>query len=159
MNRRIVIPGALLLVGVAVAFGFDWKFFMLTGHFTPKRIVDELKSPIVVTGFNDLGLQTSDGRTISLPGVANVIPPASVIKDVKEHGVEISSDGTIFALVRVHHWCGNDPVRFHLARVDLSSVLLLLGQREQSGVTEYGIDPGLWRMAEIPHQELKEILH
>jgi hypothetical protein len=50
-------------------------------------------------------------------------------------------------------------VRFHLARLDLSSLLLVLDEQKQSRTTEYGIDPGVYGMATIPHQELKELIY
>ena len=100
----------------------------------------------------------ADGRTLALPGVSKVIAPASVAKDITENGVEVRPDGTVYALVRVHHWCGNDPVRFQLGRVDLSSLLLLLGEGEHAMVSKYGVDPGLFGMASLPHNELKDSL-
>ena len=103
-----------------------------------------------------LGL-AADGKIIRLPGVSNVVAPDSVIKDIKEHGVEVQSNGTVYALIRVHHWCGNDPVRFHLARLDLSSLLLVLGEPEHARATEYGIDSGVYGMATIPHQDVEEL--
>ena len=31
-------------------------------------------------------------------------------------GVELAPDGRVYGLVRIHHWCGNDPVQTHIAR-------------------------------------------
>ena len=39
--------------------------------------------------------------------------------------------GDVVGLVRVHHWCGNDPVGEHIARVDLSLMLTFLQQGER----------------------------
>jgi hypothetical protein len=43
-----------------------------------------------------------------------------------KRGVEIAPDGRVYGLVRVHHWCGNDPVREHIARVDLADAMMFL---------------------------------
>ena len=161
MKPWFIVGGLLVVLGIAVAFTVDWRFYMLTGHFTPQRIVDSLSSPVVIVSVNEGGLQTLDGRTLPLPGISKVLAPASVAKDVIEHGVEVQPDGTIYALVRVHHWCGNDPVRFHLARIDLSSLLLVLEELAAHGhppdSDPYGVDPGLTGMAGLPHEELKEL--
>lgn len=129
---------------------------MLTGHFTPKEIIETLNSPVAITSINENGLKTANGKMIPVPGVSKTAIPASVATDVLQHGVEVQQDGTIHALVRIHHWCGNDPVRYHLARVDLSSLLLVVNE-EHSRVSEYGIDPGAYGMATLPRQKLKEI--
>jgi hypothetical protein len=159
MKRQLIITGIVLALGIAVVFGLDWHFFWLTGRFTPKKIVETLTRPVAIVSVRETGLRAADSRMIPLPGVPKVVTPASVTEDIIEHGVEIQPDGTIFALIRVHHWCGNDPVRFHLARLDLSSLLLLLGEEKQSLVSEYGIDPGVCGMATIPHQEIEKLLH
>jgi hypothetical protein len=158
MKRPWIVGALVLVVGTIIVFGLDWHFFMLTGRFTPRKIVDVLSAPVAITAVTPSGLRTVDGSALPLPVISNLVVPPSVSKDVIEHGVEISPDGTISALVRVHHWCGNDPVRFHLGRVDLSSLLLLLSDSRWSRVSDYGIDPGLFKMASIPYRELKTIL-
>ena len=44
----------------------------------------------------------------------------------------IASDGRVFGLVRVHHWCGNDPVREHISRVNIAELLKFLREGESS---------------------------
>lgn len=89
------------------------------GFFT-KRIIETLSEPVQVDGWTTNGLQTSDGRTIALPGVANLPAELPGLSAATEQGIEIQPDGRVFGLIRIHHWCGNDPVREHVARVDLS---------------------------------------
>ena len=62
-----------------------------------------------------------------------VVSPA--ITELTKQGVEIASNGHLFGLVRVHHWCGNDPVREDVARVDLTDALqyLRVGQSDVPG--------------------------
>lgn len=159
MKRRAIIITVIVGLGVLVVFGLDWHFFMLTGRFTPKKIVDTLSARVSIASVGDSGLMTQDGRIIRLPGVSNIVAPASVARDITEHGVEVQLDGTVYALIRVHHWCGNDPVRFHLARLDLSSLFLVLGEQKQARTTEYGINPGVYGMATIRHEDLKELIY
>lgn len=46
--------------------------------------------------------------------------------EATKRGVEVGVDGRILGLVRTHHWCGNDPVREHIARIDLSDMMIFL---------------------------------
>jgi hypothetical protein len=47
--------------------------------------------------------------------------------------VEIRANGRVWGLVMAHHWCGNDPVREHMARVDLSDMMTFLHVGEPVG--------------------------
>jgi hypothetical protein len=158
LKRRLVIAGAIIVLGVTVAFSLDWRLFMLTGRFTHINIVEVLNSPIAVANVKEDGLLAFDGRTLPLPGVVKVLVPASVVKDILDHGVEVKPDGSIYALVRVHHWCGNDPVHVHLARVDLSSLVLILGEEAHFRASDYGIDPALLSMASHSHDEILKVI-
>ena len=65
-----------------------------------------------------------------LPGL-RLLPTSSVaLAEATKRGVEIQSDGRVWGLVSVNHWCGNDPVKEHIARVDLSDLLLFLRMGE-----------------------------
>jgi hypothetical protein len=156
MNRSAPVISAAALTIVASLFGAGYiyrenlAFCLRTGHFSPIRIIESLAAPVDVAEFTPAGLRTVDGSWISLPGASGIEPPPAVLRDVKKYGVELAPDGSVSALVRVHRSCGNDPVRFHLARVDLSSLLLLIGPGGDHGVTEYGIDPGMVSQARIP---------
>ena len=55
--------------------------------------------------------------------VAFPSPPSLVYRPIRrvlalgtKHGVEVGADGRVFGLVRVWHWCGNDPVGYHPGR-------------------------------------------
>lgn len=111
------------------------------------RRIEELRSPVAVTGWSRAGLLLADGRTVGLPGI-RALPNASAgLSQAVRRGVELGPDGRVVALVRVHHWCGNDPVRVHVARVDLAYLLLFVGEAEAAGP----LAPELrGRMAEKP---------
>ncbi|SRR6266699_3684470 len=155
MKRSLTIVAVVLVLLIAGASLLDWRFFSLTGHFFPKKIVDSLVAPVRVMAVKEDGLLTSDGRTLLPPLIARLPLSPELSKDILGNGVEMKPDGTIYALVHVHHWCGNDPVRLHLARVDLSSLLLVLQHERGFRASEFGIDPALLMVAQLPHAEAK----
>jgi hypothetical protein len=84
-----------------------WEFYRLTGCFTPQRIVETLQRPVRIGSITEEGLLTADGKFLAVPGITNLVISDPVKKDITEHGVETAPDGAIYALVRVHHWCGH----------------------------------------------------
>jgi hypothetical protein len=156
MKRWCIIGGAILALLIAGASVLDWRFFSLTGHFRPKKIVDSLNAPVRVSAINEKGLATFDGRVLLPPLVSELHVYPELGQDILTNGVELASDGSMYALVHVHHWCGNDPVRFHLARVDLSSLLLFVEHERTAKDLQFGIDPAALMMVQIPHDEMKK---
>jgi hypothetical protein len=152
MKSMFTVGAALLVIG---AFLLDWRFFSMTGHLFPKKIVDSLNAPVRIIAVKETGLVTSEGKTLVPPLIARLLLHPDLTKDILGHGVELKADGTIYVLVRVHHWCGNDPVRFHLARVDLSSLMLALEHERGFRFSEFDIDPALLMLARLPHPEVK----
>lgn len=45
-----------------------------------------------------------------------------------KQGVEVASDGHVYGLVQIWHWCGNDALRYDIRRVDLGLLLGYLGE-------------------------------
>jgi hypothetical protein len=133
-----------------------WEFYQLTGHVTPQRILETLQTPVRIGGVTEKGFLTMDGKLLLPPGITNLVISDSVKRDIIEHGVETAADGAIYALVRVHHWCGNDPVVFHLARVNLSSLLLLVADGVR--FSNYGLNPAYVAEAKQPWHETVEEL-
>jgi len=105
-------------------------FYQLTGQFFPTRKVEALHSPIGITGWSESGLRLADGRTVQLPGFRKLPPASPALTEATKRGVEIAADGRVYGLVRVHHWCGNDPVREHIARVDVADMLMFVREGE-----------------------------
>jgi hypothetical protein len=68
----------------------------------------------------------ADGRTVVLPGVSALPDDSPALREALSRGVEVRQDARILALVKIHHWCGNDPVREHVAQVDLSDMMIFL---------------------------------
>jgi len=71
-------------------------------------------------------LSLADGRTVQLPGLRSLPRDSAALSEATKRGVQVHADGRVWGLVRVHHWCGNDPVREHIARVDLSDMMTFL---------------------------------
>lgn len=116
---------ATLVAGVlAVAPRLD--FYMLTGRFSPIEKIETLQNPIAVTRWNSEGLILADGRMVQLPGLRSLPISSAALTEATKRGVEVGTDGRIRGLVSIHHWCGNDPVREHIARVDLADMMTFL---------------------------------
>jgi hypothetical protein len=97
-----------------------------------RSIIESLNSPMAVRGWSEAGLHLADGRTRQLPGFLKLPASSSALAEATKRGIEVAADGRIYGLVRVHHWCGNDPVREHIARVDLALCLEYLGEGQTS---------------------------
>lgn len=119
-----------LLTIAAFAFWPQIVFYQFTGRFYPIRRIESLQGSVGVAGWNDSELMLADGRKVKLPGFRKLPLKSEGLFAATKQGVEIAPDGRIFGLVRIHHWCGNDPVQEHVARVDISDLLLFLGEGE-----------------------------
>src|SRR5262249_786673 len=100
MKRWFRIGVAVLLILGASAL--DWRFYSLTGHFFPKKIVDSLNAPIPVIAVSERGLATSDGRTLLPPLVSELHAYPELSQDILANGVELTPDGSMYVLVHVH---------------------------------------------------------
>jgi len=69
---------------------------------------------------------------VQLPGFHKLPKTSIALREATKRGIEIDSNGRVFGLCRVHHWCGNDPVREHIARVDLAHMLIFLREGERT---------------------------
>ncbi len=116
---------AALVFGVVVAWP-RISFYMLTGRFSPIEKIETLKNPVAVARWSSDGLNLADGRTVQLSGLRSLPSLSPALTEATKRGVEVGADGHAWGLVRVHHWCGNDPVREHIARVDLSDMITFL---------------------------------
>jgi hypothetical protein len=126
-RRRVAI---ILAIAATIALGViaareRLEFLMLTGRFLPIEKVDTLQKPVAVTGWTATALTLADGRAVDLR-VQSLPAVSPALAEATRRGVEVDEDGTVWALVKIHHWCGNDPVTHHIARVDLSRFLAYL---------------------------------
>lgn len=119
-----------MIAAAACLFWPQIEFYQLTGHFYPIRKVESLSQPAAVQGWKENELKFADGRTVKVPGFRLLPAESEALQEATKRGVEITPDGRAICLVKIHHWCGNDPVREHIVRVDLSEMLLFLGVGE-----------------------------
>jgi hypothetical protein len=126
MLTRVI---AALFVVMVLFLSAVWpqiSFYMRTRHFSPIKKIAYLQSPTAVKGWTADGLLLADGRTLTLPGLRSLPPQSAALTEVTARGVEIGTNDRIYGLVKVHHWCGNDPVRERIAKVDISDMLIFL---------------------------------
>ena len=128
MSRKVIIRLAMLAALVAAVFALAPRidFYMLTGSFSPIHQIETLKNPVAVTRWSSDGLKLADGRTVQLSELRALPNQSVALAEATKRGVEIGADGRVWGLVKVHHWCGNDPVREHIARVDLAAMMIFL---------------------------------
>jgi hypothetical protein len=113
-------------------------FWQLTGHSYPIKKVDTLTSIVAVSGWTEVGLRLADGRMIQLPGFRRLPKTSAALTEVVRRGVEIDAAGRVYGLIRIHHWCGNDPVREHIAKVDVAKVLAFLQEGDRTSPAQEG---------------------
>ena len=161
MKRRSVpiLVGCLALAG---AIAFAWPSldrYSRTGRFLAVDRVETLENPLSVLSWNKAGLELSDGRLVPLPGVRELPAESLVLAEATRRGVEIDPNGRVIGLVQVHHWCGSDPVRRHVARVDVAHLLMFFGEnhyelptiladhrRTEASFSEWG-----WNVSQFVH--------
>src|SRR5437016_1823693 len=117
-------PMLIIVIAILAALAvIQWPhiaFLQLTGRFYPVRKVETLHAPVAIVGWTEEGLHLADHRTMPLLGVRKLPQTSAALTEVVKRGVQIHSDGRVYGLVRIHHWCGYDPVREHIARVDVA---------------------------------------
>lgn len=96
----------------------------------PRDEIEVLANPILVQSWNEQGILLQNGSRVQLTGFKSLPRESFALEAATERGVELNSDGRVVGLVKVWHWCGNDPVRKHVARVDLAKLLAFLGEGE-----------------------------
>jgi hypothetical protein len=126
---RTIVQAALVLAVMTILLLLTLPMlshYSMTGRFFPVDIVETLQAPVATTGWDETGVQLADGRTVPLPGIAVLPTESETLRQAIAGGVEITADGRVIGLVPIHHGCGNDPVRSHIARVDIAAMLMYL---------------------------------
>lgn len=132
LRRKFLIWTAAVL-WIALVFVIAWPridFYLLTGRISPVERIERLSSPVHLVGWSSDGLNLTNGRKVQLPGFVKLPTVSPALTEATKRGIEIDQNGRVFGLVRVHHWCGNDPVREHIAKVDIANLLAFLGEGE-----------------------------
>ena len=143
----------IIIAVITLVVGGSALHFLLTGWPFPKRIVDRLNNPRQVSEITAAGLVTSDGALVKLRHVSELPTNSVVVRAAVERGIEVDDRGRTFGLLRIWHWCGNDPVRYHLARVDLSDLVLASGGKPDSGIQQDTLDTLIQKDRELRYGE------
>jgi len=122
MNLRVILGPICVLVIPLCGF-----YFLLTGSPFPLFQIERLNSPVKVTAINVDGLLTEDGRKLTIKYIPTIPTELPALRDAVRDGIEVDRDGYLVGRLKIHHWCGNDPVRYHLGKVNLSCLLILSG--------------------------------
>src|SRR3569832_982548 len=123
----LVIALSLPVMGPQLPVLGPWiNYYLLTKRFVPIKKIETLNNAVAVTRWSSNGLNLADGRIVQLPGIRSLPSESDALTEATKRGVEMAADGRIWGLVRIHHWCGNDPVREHIARVDISEMMTFL---------------------------------
>ena len=120
-RKTIIVFATIAMLGVGVILAWPRN-----RRISPIHKIETLQNPVAVRNWNSDGLHLADGRTVQLPGLRSLPSDSPALAEATKRGVEVNADGRVWGLVRVHHWCGNDPVREHIARVDLADMMLFL---------------------------------
>jgi hypothetical protein len=120
----------ILLLACAVAV--VWTIASQYHSYRPVRIVDSLQSPTAVISWSSDGILLADGRKVQLRGFKSLPTSSQALAEITKRGIEVKGDGSVYGLVRVYHWCGNDPVDEHIARVEMSELLAFLEEGERA---------------------------
>lgn len=120
---KITVSVSLLAVLGVGLLSLLVPYSQVSREYWPEGHSDALDTPVTVVGFDATGLTLAGGRRLIVPGYKSLTGAGSLIEATTEKGVEITPDGKIFGLLKIWHWCGNDPVRYHYARVNLADLL------------------------------------
>ncbi len=105
---------------------------VLTGRSSPIYRIEHLQHARRVAAVGSASLVLEGNQRVRLPDHEFFSAYSRrALEWLVERGVEISPDGRVYGLAKIHHWCGNDPVAREVVRVDLADVLTYL---QQSGL-------------------------
>lgn len=111
-------------------------YFLLTGSPFPIARIERLKDPVKISEIKTDGLITADGRKLSIKHIQKIPTDLLALQDAVRDGIEVDSDGYLIGRLKIHHWCGNDLVRYHVARINLSWLLILSGESTDLAIPE-----------------------
>ena len=117
--------------------------FALIRSIPRTQIIESLNNPVSVQGWDKGAIILADGRRIALPDLSTLPESSEALAAATERGVEIDQHGQLYGLVDILHRCVHDPIRRHIARVNISRMLVFLGEGEPR--RSFAHDDGLVR--------------
>ena len=119
-----------------IFFGLGTLHLLLSGQLFPKHIVEKLRNPHPVVKITKKGFIISDGRLIKVRYVSELPINSNILQAAVKNGIEVDEYGNTFGLLKIWHWCGNDPVRYHIARVNLTNLILASGGKPDPDIPQ-----------------------
>lgn len=92
------------------------------------EIHDHLLAPAAITHVEADAIEVADGRRAELAGIGELVAVCPSLRT----GVDVSPDGTVWGLVPIFHWCGNDPVGQHEERIPLAPLIRFLRESPEA---------------------------
>lgn len=83
-----------------------------------RTIRDHLTNPVQIVSADADQLVLADGSKRTVPHVSELIAAFPSI-----NAVEVKPDGTLWCLIGLDHWCGNDPIGTHVEKVPLTALI------------------------------------
>lgn len=127
LRRAVVISLLTLLACGCVVWCLPCLSIIVTGLLRHDGKVEVLQAPRMVRQITAEGLLLENGSLVKIPYVQNIPTDLPVLVAATQRGVEIDKDGQVIGLIKVWHWCGNDPIRSHVGRIELTGLLLFAG--------------------------------
>ena len=121
--RKVVVISVVMLLA-CVAGSMLLPF---VGIFRHEGHAETLQAPRQIRQITPEGLILENGALLKIPYVQSIPTNLPVLLAATQRGVEVEPSGQVIGLIKVWHWCGNDPVLSHLGRVDLTGLLLFAG--------------------------------
>jgi hypothetical protein len=114
------ILGKLILGVVLVFMGVH---FLVTCCPIPLFRIDHLRNPQRVLSIENTALILEGQSRINIPHILQIPRSNAVFKAAISHGVEVCETGRVYGLIKMHHYCGNDPMRYDRRKVNLTELI------------------------------------
>lgn len=125
---------------VIIMVGVVGSNLILTGSPIPCWQIEQLNHPVSVRSVTASKLILETGQEVTIPFIKGLPHDNPLFKTAISQGVEISPDGTLFGLMWVDRYCGNDLVVWRKWRIDLS---VLAGALHPEGIDDTLVRPDI----------------
>ena len=88
-----------------------------------RTLVEHLANSVEVNEVRDGVCFLSDGSQWQPRAHIGTSAATRALSLAVASGLEVSSGGQAVGLLRIHHWCGNEGIDVHIARVDIDRLI------------------------------------
>ena len=125
-TRRSIVPLAVGCLTSALWFSRETQSFPWG---TRREVIESLQDPRAVLAIDAEGLVLGRNERLTIPGSPFSAIANAALWEATRRGVEVGADGRAVGLLPIWHWCGNDPIREHVARIPLTQLVQYRGRR------------------------------